>query len=82
MLLSLRGDISSMNRDNPLYESQEIRMEMFADVSDEEEGKWCLPCEQCLLHDYYTGDEADDAELLAAALKEDEEPEDNSVTAI
>ena len=25
-----------MNRDNPLYESQEIRMEMFADVSDEE----------------------------------------------
>ena len=28
-----------MNRDNPLYESQEIRMEMFADVSDEEEGK-------------------------------------------
>ena len=29
-----------------------------------------------------TGDEADDAELLAAALKEDEEPEDNSVTAI
>ena len=27
-----------MNRDNPLYESQEIRMEMFADVSDEEEG--------------------------------------------
>ena len=31
------GDISSMNRDNPLYESQEIRMEMFADVSDEEE---------------------------------------------
>ena len=28
------------------------------------------------------GDEADDAELLAAALKEDDEPEDNSVTAI
>ena len=28
------------------------------------------------------GDDADDAELLAAALKEDEEPEDNSVTAI
>ena len=27
-----------MHRDNPLYESQEIRMEMFADVSDEEEG--------------------------------------------
>jgi hypothetical protein len=58
------GDVSSMNRDNPLYESQEIRMEMFAE-SDEEEG-----------------DEADDAELLAAALKEDDEPEDNSVTAI
>lgn len=28
------------------------------------------------------GDEADDAELLAAALRDDEEPEDNSVTAI
>ena len=29
-----------MNRDNPLYESQEIRMEMFADIqSDEDEGK-------------------------------------------
>ena len=27
-----------MKRDNPLYESQEIRMEMFADVSDEEDG--------------------------------------------
>ena len=27
---------SSLKRDNPLYESQEIRMEMFADVSDEE----------------------------------------------
>lgn len=59
------GDVSSMNRENPLYESQEIRMEMFADVSEEEEG-----------------DEADEAQLLAAALKEDEEPEDNSVTAI
>lgn len=35
---SYRGDVSSMNRENPLYESQEIRMEMFADVSDEEEG--------------------------------------------
>ena len=31
-----RGDTSSLKRDNPLYESQEIRMEMFADVSDEE----------------------------------------------
>lgn len=36
----------------------------------------------CLLCDVYLGDEADEAQLLAAALKEDEEPEDNSVTAI
>ena len=34
------GEASSLKRDNPLYESQEIRMEMFADVSDEEDGKW------------------------------------------
>ena len=39
--LSCSGDVSSMNRDNPLYESQEIRMEMFADVSEEEEGMKC-----------------------------------------
>lgn len=39
------GDVSSMNRDNPLYESQEIRMEMFADVSEEEEeGSDCHVC--------------------------------------
>lgn len=59
-------------------------MEMFADVSEEEEG-------QCAYHslgvhvslcDVCSGDEADEAQLLAAALKEDEEPEDNSVTAI
>ena len=37
---SSSGEISSLKRDNPLYESQEIRMEMFADVSDEEEGKY------------------------------------------
>ena len=37
-----RGEVaSSLNRDNPLYESQEIRMEMFADVqSEDEEGKY------------------------------------------
>ena len=34
------------------------------------------------LCDVCSGDEADEAQLLAAALKEDEEPEDNSVTAI
>ena len=37
---SSSGEASSLKRDNPLYESQEIRMEMFADVSDEEDGKW------------------------------------------
>ena len=26
-----------MQRDNPLYESQEIRMEMFADVTDDDD---------------------------------------------
>lgn len=31
------GEDSNLQRDNPLYESQEIRMEMFADVSDDEE---------------------------------------------
>lgn len=31
------GGDSNLQKDNPLYESQEIRMEMFADVSDEEE---------------------------------------------
>ncbi len=31
------GDSTNLQRDNPLYESQEIRMEMFVDVSDEEE---------------------------------------------
>ena len=36
------GEASSLKRDNPLYESQEIRMEMFADVSDEEDGTKCL----------------------------------------
>ncbi len=35
-----REGASTMNRDNPLYESQEIRMEMFADIqSDEDDGK-------------------------------------------
>lgn len=33
---SFSGESMSMKRDNPLYESQEIRMEMFADASDEE----------------------------------------------
>lgn len=37
-MFSPSGEASSMKRDNPLYESQEIRMEMFADVSDEEDG--------------------------------------------
>lgn len=32
------GGDSNLQRDNPLYESQEIRMEMFADVSDEDDG--------------------------------------------
>lgn len=37
---SFSGESMSLKRDNPLYESQEIRMEMFADASDEEtEGK-------------------------------------------
>ena len=31
------GEDSNLQRENPLYESQEIRMEMFADVSDDEE---------------------------------------------
>ena len=52
-----RGEVaSSLNRDNPLYESQEIRMEMFADVqSEDEEGKYLglhstLTCTYCLIH--------------------------------
>lgn len=45
-----RGDVSSMNRENPLYESQEIRMEMFADVSDEEEGSVPTTHWVCMCH--------------------------------
>lgn len=37
MHIHCSGGDSNLQRDNPLYESQEIRMEMFADVSDEEE---------------------------------------------
>ena len=58
-------------------------MEMFAE-SDEEEGM-AYTWQQQTGHGTVSptaGDEADDAELLAAALKEDDEPEDNSVTAI
>ena len=35
-----RDGASTLNKDNPLYESQEIRMEMFADIqSDDDDGK-------------------------------------------
>lgn len=35
------GGDSNLQKDNPLYESQEIRMEMFADdASDEDEGTY------------------------------------------
>ena len=40
--MSCSGDLSSVHQDNPLYEEQEIRMEMFNEGSDEEtEGTKC-----------------------------------------
>ena len=63
------GEVSSLQRDNVLYESQELRMELFADESEGEGGEV----------------EADDDALLAAALhdgEEGEEDDENAVTAI
>ena len=36
-MFNFSGEDSNLQRDNPLYESQEIRMEMFADVTDDED---------------------------------------------
>eukprot|EP00731_Ephydatia_muelleri_P025870 Em0017g953a len=59
------GEESSGTRqlDNPLYEEQELRMDMFSQDSDED-------------------GEVDEAELLAAALQDDDDNEDNTITAI
>lgn len=36
MLPACSGNLSSVHQDNPLYEEQEIRMEMFNEGSDDE----------------------------------------------
>lgn len=77
------GELSSIQEDNPLYEEQEIRMEMFQGSDNETEGKSILVLEKLTWFSVSvpTGD-LDEVELLAAALQDDDEDEDNSTTAI
>lgn len=76
------GELSSIQEDNPLYEEQEIRMEMFQGSDNETDGKPVMAtAKMCLSVSPPKGD-LDEVELLAAALQDDDEDEDNSTTAI
>ena len=53
LLIACSEGESNLQRDNPLYESQEIRMEMFADDSDEDAGGACVCVCVCAYVDMY-----------------------------
>lgn len=52
------GELSSVHQENPLYEEQEIRMDMFNEGSDEEtEGRILLSLKFILVHQKVTSDQ-------------------------